>query len=188
MNLQQILLVSISSIELTIAVYHFSLSILISLKRTRYLYFSLSALGVSIFTLFALLLTYPNIPEKILMYQRLRIIGLMIGASAWIFCMYDIYFKHSIVPKVNLLVTLLFVALVPTPAFLSLPIRDLTVAFMGMPFQYHFASTNLAYSLYALCLIGVFCYSIVRIVLCNPPRQQNLRSYGNSARHYRRNP
>ncbi|MCX5902563.1 MAG: hypothetical protein NTV89_03640, partial [Proteobacteria bacterium] len=122
------------------------------------------------FTLFALLLTYPNIPEKILMYQRLRIIGLMIGASAWIFCMYDIYFKHSIVPKVNLLVTLLFATLVPTPAFLSLPIRSLSVDFMRIPFQYHLVKTNPAYSLYALCLIGVFCYSIVRVALCkNPP-------------------
>ncbi len=170
MNVQQILLTAIASILLTISLYHFFLSIYVSLKHRLYLYFSFSAFGAFMFSFFALLMTAPNTQETWLLLQRLRMSGLMLCAAAGFFCIYDLYFQKSRAPKLFLWLTLIFALTVPTPLFLSLPIRVYRIKWAGVLFEYHYASNHIGHSLYALSLMLFFCYSIGRIMRCHQPK------------------
>jgi len=168
-NVQQALLTAISSILITITLYHFFLSITIAYTHKRYLYYSISTFGGALFSFFALLMTYPFAPETVLWFHRLRIGGLMIGTLAWFYCIYEIYFNESRIPQIYLWICLITILTVPTPVFLSLPIHQLKMTMAGIPFTYHYATMKPAYSLYAVFMLAFFCYSFLRVVFYQNP-------------------
>jgi len=96
MFVQRTVLSCIFSVLLTISAYHFFLSVFVNPRRTRYLYFSISTAGGSIFCLFALFLTLPFNEEIMLLYHRLRMLGLMVCLSAWVYCIYEIYLREAL--------------------------------------------------------------------------------------------
>ncbi|MEI6127399.1 MAG: ATP-binding protein, partial [Pseudomonadota bacterium] len=95
---------------------------------------------------------------------RLRLLSLMICLAAWFFCVYEIYFPESIVPRIYLLLTLAVAATVPTVSFISLPIKVLSISCAGIQFNYHLPHTGPFYSLYAGSMLIFFIYSNLRVL------------------------
>jgi len=166
--MKQYLLIAISSILLTMSAYHFFLYLVVKIKRKRYLYFAISTFGGCIFVFFAFLM-FNQSPENILLFHRLRMLGLMICISAWAYCMYTIYFKNSRIPLYYLLFTLLCALTVPTNYFLSLPVQEFNISIGSSVFQYFYASTRIAYSVYAISILVFFVYSFIRVAVCSKP-------------------
>lgn len=166
--MKQYLLIAISSILMTISWYHFFQYFYVKTESKRDLYFAISTFGGSLFALFAFLMTGRS-PELILWLHRLRMLGLMICISAWAYCMYDIYFQKSMVPRIYFIFTLFIAVLLPTKWFLSLPVVHYHILWRNMEFNYFYATTNIAYSIYALSVLIFFIYSFFRVILCNRP-------------------
>lgn len=166
MTVQQILLTSISSILSTLSLYHFFMALFVSVKKKQYLYFSISTFGGAMFSFFALLLTFSDSPGSLVIYHRLRMLGLMIGTSSWFFLIYGLYFADARVPKIYFRLSLICGVTVPTSLFLSLPIHELKIQFAGAVFQYRFATMQATYSLYALIIVIFFSYSFLKILRC----------------------
>ena len=169
MNLQQILLISIASMLLTISAYHFFTSLFVHPRQRIYFYFSISVFGGFLFSIFALLLTYHHSQSSFLLFQRIRMLGLMMSASIGLICIYKIYFKNQRVSKFFLSISIFIALTVPTPIFLSYPVKKFSIDFYGTVFTYHYATNHFWHSFYAVLLMSVFIYSAIRIILLQKP-------------------
>jgi len=172
---QEISLTAVSALLITMSAYHFFIYRMVMLRRKRHLYFAISTFGGSLFAFFAVLMP-GNSPETTLLLHRLRMFGLMICIAAWVYCMYDIYFKKSLIPHIYLGFIIVIALTVPTPLFLSPPIHELHVDMPFGSFHYYYASTHTAYSLFALSILVFFSYSILRVAFCRKP--EVARIYG----------
>lgn len=169
MNLQQILLTSISSMFLTISAYHFFTSLFVLPRQRIYFYFSISVFGGFIFSLFALLLTYQHSQSDLLLFQRIRVLGLMISASVGLICICKIYFVNQRISNIFLGISIFIALTIPTPFFLSYPVKKISVDFYGLEFSYHYATNHLWHSIYAILLMTFFIYTTIRLILLQKP-------------------
>lgn len=167
--MKQFVLIAIASVLLTVSSYHFFLYFYVKKNGKRDLYFAISTFGGALFSFFAFLMSSGKSPETILWLHRLRMLGLMICICAWAYCMYDIYFKKSIVPKIYLLFTFLIALSLPTKFFLSLPIVEYKASLFSVEFHYYYATTKILYSVYALSVLVFFIYSLLLVALCRKP-------------------
>lgn len=163
MNIQQTLLACIASILMTIFLYYLFMALFVRVKQKQYFYFSISNLGGSVFALTGLLLTYVFSPEVLLNIHRIRLLGVMLGTSAWFYCAYGIYFSESRVPKYYAIFNFLIALFVPSSLFLSFPIHSMHVIYHGIHFQYHYGSAGPLYLIYLVLLLMTFLYSAIRI-------------------------
>ncbi|MBN1619564.1 hypothetical protein JW890_02470 [candidate division WOR-3 bacterium] len=166
--MKQYILIAIASILMTVSLYHFFLYFYVKKNGRRDFYFAVSTFGGALFSLFAVLMSNRS-PEVILWFHRLRMLGLMVCICAWAYCMYDIYFKKNIVPKVYLFFTFAVALSLPTNLFLSLPIVEYRMSLFSVEFHYYYATTKIFYSLYALSVLIFFIYSMALIALCRKP-------------------
>ena len=163
MNIQQTLLACIASILMTIFLYYLFMALFVRAKRKQYLYFSISNLGGSVFALTGLLLTYPFSLEVLLNIHRVRLLGVMLGTSAWFYCAYGIYFSESRIPKYYAIFNVLIAIFVPGSLFLTYPIHSMQIFFHGAYFKYHYGTVGPIYLVYSIILLLFFLYSTFSI-------------------------
>ena len=163
MNIQQAILCFILATLVTVCIYQLARALFVYRTASKKLYFSIATFGGSIFVFFALLLSGQITPEQALFYHRLRIFGLMICCVGWLFCMYEIYFKKSVIPRIFLLCSLIIGMSLPFDLFLSLPIRHISVQILGSVFNYTFAAPHPGYTLYAIVILFFFTLSVCKV-------------------------
>jgi len=158
----QVMLSFISAFFLTISTYYFLRFLLVTKTVDRFLYFALSTLGCGFYALFELLLSYPIASERALLLHRLRLASLIVVIIFWFFCIYEIFFRHSVVPKIFMALGIAIAMTIPFPFFLHLPVRHLQVMFLGIQFDYRFASFGPGYTLLSLYVLGTYGFSAVK--------------------------
>jgi len=158
----QVMLSFISAGFLTISTYYFLRFLLVTRKVDKFLYFALSTFGCGFFALFELLLSYPIAPERVLLFHRLRLASLVMVMVFWFFCTYEIFFRSRRVPRIFLALGLLVALTIPFPFFLHLPVRHLQVVFLGIRFDYRFASDGPGYALLASFVLGTYGFSALK--------------------------
>ncbi|MBN1150908.1 hypothetical protein JXA84_06795 [candidate division WOR-3 bacterium] len=167
--MKQFILIGIASVLFTVSSYHFFLYFYVKKNGKRDLYFAISTFGGALFSFFAFLMSSGKSPEAILWLHRIRMLGLMICICAWGYCLYDIYFKKSLVPKIYLIFSILIALSLPTKIFLSLPVVEYTASFFSVEFHYCYATTRIMYSVYALSILVFFIYSLLHVAFCKKP-------------------
>lgn len=173
----QVMLSFISAILLTISVLYFLRFLLVTRTADKFLYFALSTFGCGFFALFELLLTYPLTPGQALLFHRLRMASLVVLIVFWIFCTYEMFFRRSRVPKIFLALGLLVALAIPFPFFLHLPVRHLETVFLGIRFDYRFASFGPGYTLLGLFTIGAYAFSMVKALLAPLKRRDKALAF-----------
>jgi signal transduction histidine kinase len=163
----QVMLSFISAIFLTISIYYFLRFFLVTRTIDKFLYFALSIFGCGFFALFELLLSYPIAPEQALLFHRLRLAFLVMVMVFWFFCIYEIFFRRSRVPKIFMVLGLLVALTIPFPFFLHLPVHHLQVVFLGIRFDYRFASYGPGYILLSLFVVGTYGFSALKVLFAS---------------------
>jgi len=165
----QIILAYISAILMTVGIYHLAKAIFIYRALNRYFYFAVSTFSGSIFVFCSLILSFTMPPERILMIHKIKMLSVMICICGWFFCMYEIYFKDSIIPKLFAVISLVVALTIPFDVFLSMPIQSNKISLFGVTIEHHFAHVNIAYSLLAITILLFFAISIVKVILIKNP-------------------
>ncbi len=158
----QVMLSFISAIFLTLGLFYFLRFLLVTRKIDKYFYFALSSFGCAFFALFELLLSRDITPEQALLFHRLKLAAMILVMIFWFYCIYEIFFRSLRVPRIFLVLGVLVALTIPFPFFLDLPVRHLRVLFLGIRFDYHFASYGPAYRLLSLFVVGTYGFSILK--------------------------
>ena len=158
----QVMLSFISAFFLTISIYYFLRFLLVTRTVDKFLYFALSTFGCGFYTLFELLLSYPIAPERVLLFHRLRMASLVVVMVFWFFCIYEIFFRQSQLPKIFMAIGMVVALTIPFPFFLHLPVRHLQVVFLGIRFDYRFASFGPGYTLLSLFVFATYGFSALK--------------------------
>ncbi len=158
----QVMLSFISAIFLTLSLFYFLRFLLVTRTVDRYFYFALSSFGCALFALFELLLSRDIAPGQVLLFHRLKLTAMILLMIFWFYCIYEIFFRSLRVPRIFLVLGLLVALTIPFPFFLDLPVRHLRVLFLGVRFDYHFASYGPAYRLLSLFVVGTYGFSLLK--------------------------
>jgi len=161
----QIILSYISAILLTISILYFLRFLLVTRAIDKFIYFALSTFGCASFSFFELLLSYPVTPAQTLLLHRLKLASLVFASIFWLFCTYEIFFPRSRVPRIFMLFGILVALAIPFPFFLHLPSRHLQLVFLGIRFDYRFASYAPGYTLLSLFIFGTYSFSVLKTLL-----------------------
>lgn len=151
----QIILTFVLGTLFTLGVHHLNIALFVRRKDSRYLWFSFTALGGTVYVLFQLLLSFSCTPETALWLHRGKMVGLVITLSSWLYTAYSLYMPDSRIPAVFLAISGVVLFLIPTPLFLDAPVTELEITTAGIRFNYHFGTTGIFYTFYAVCL-GLF--------------------------------
>jgi signal transduction histidine kinase len=161
----QIILSYISAILLTISILYFLRFLLVTQAVDKFTYFALSTFGCASFIFFELLLSYPITPGQALLFHRLKLASLVFASVFWLLCTYEIFFPRSRVPRIFMFLGLMVALAIPFPFFLHLPVRHLQVVFLGLRFDYRFASYAPGYTLLSLLIFGTYGFSVLKTLL-----------------------
>lgn len=158
----QVLLSFISATFLTLGLFYFLRFLLVTRAVDKYFYFALSSFGCALFALFELFLSRDIAPGQALLFHRLKLAAMVLLTVFWFYCIYEIFFRSLRVPRVFLVLGILVALTIPFPFFLDLPVRHLRVLFLGIRFDYHFASHGPAYRLLSLFVVGTYGFSMLK--------------------------
>ncbi len=158
----QVILSFISAIFLTLSLFYFLRFLLVTRAVDKYFYFALSSFGCALFALFELFLSRDIAPGQALLFHRLKLAAMVLLTVFWFYCIYEIFFHSLRVPRMFLVLGILVALTIPFPFFLDLPVRHLRVLFLGIRFDYHFASHGIAYRLLSLFVVGTYGFSLLK--------------------------
>ncbi|MCU0848475.1 MAG: serine/threonine-protein phosphatase [Spirochaetes bacterium] len=138
----------------------------------KYFYFSLSSLGAAIFILFELLLSNDYSDSTILILHKLKMVGALICSSSTLLTIYTAYLKRNKIVNFYLYFSFAYLFIIPFDIFTSYPITHLQINAYFMTFDYRFAKTNLAYTIYSFGYIMIFLFTIYRSIF----HEKNLKN------------
>jgi len=157
MNTFQLILAVSIGILLSRGVYTLWEVIYVHKKIDKYCYFTFFCFGTAAYIFFELLLSYAGYSDaEYLNLHRMKILAMLFALPCWMFTVYSIYFKKSVIPYVFMCLCLAVAISAPFPAFLAKPISHIIIDKFGISFDYRFARAGITYTLIAIAIFIFF--------------------------------
>jgi len=164
MDIWQLFLIFQSAFLFSLGFYFFLKSVFVHKLIDKYLYFSLSVLGASLFFFFEFLISTSIEPEFILTMQRLKITAMSLIMVFEFYCIYDVFFKKSFLPRLFSFFIILFSIFIPSHSFISTPILYRNYMFLGDVITLKVPSASYLFLAFTFISWSFFVFTLIKLV------------------------